>query len=85
MPGENPINGIPWIQVAQQVLTRSERQCRKKWLSFFNTKRVSAAEWDTEDDIYLINRYLNVIFLCIKYLPTTLINRLSNTEADDDW
>jgi len=60
LPGENPVNGIPWIQVAQQVLTRSERQCRKKWLSFFNTKRVSAAEWDKEDDVYLINRISNI-------------------------
>jgi len=60
LPEENPVNGIPWIQVAQQVLTRSERQCRKKWLSFFNTKRVSAAEWDKEDDVYLINRLSNI-------------------------
>jgi len=60
LPGENPVNGIHWIQVAQQVLTRSERQCRKKWLSFFNTKRVSITEWDKEDDLHLINRLSSI-------------------------
>lgn len=60
LPGENPVAGIPWIQVAHRVGSRSERQCRKKWLSYCSMKRAGAVEWNDEDEIHLINRFYNV-------------------------
>ncbi|XP_057374404.1 cyclin-D-binding Myb-like transcription factor 1 isoform X1 [Daphnia carinata] len=56
LPGENPVAGIPWIQVAHRVGSRSERQCRKKWLSYCSIKRTGAVEWNDEDELHLINR-----------------------------
>ncbi len=63
LPGENSVAGIPWIQIAHRVGSRSERQCRKKWLSYCNVKRTGAAEWNDADELYLIRR-LNS-FCCI--------------------
>lgn len=56
LPGDNAVAGIPWIQVAQRVGTRSERQCRKKWLSYFTMKRVNRDQWLKEDEQYLVDR-----------------------------
>ena len=56
LPGENAVSGMPWIQIAAQVGTRSERQCRKKWLSYLNIKRVNEAEWSQDDDLLLVNQ-----------------------------
>lgn len=57
LPGENSVAGIPWIQVAHRVGSRSERQCRKKWLSYCNMKRAGAVEWNDCDEIHLISRF----------------------------
>ncbi|XP_046654365.1 cyclin-D-binding Myb-like transcription factor 1 isoform X1 [Daphnia pulicaria] len=56
LPGENSVAGIPWIQIAHRVGSRSERQCRKKWLSYSNVKRIGAVEWNDADELYLIRR-----------------------------
>ena len=56
LPGDD-VAGIPWIQIAQRVGTRSERQCRKKWLSYCNLKRVGAVDWSQQDDQLLVERY----------------------------
>lgn len=56
LPGENSVAGIPWIQIAHRVGSRSERQCRKKWLSYCNMKRVGTIEWSVDDELYLIRK-----------------------------
>lgn len=62
LPGENSVAGIPWIQIAHRVGSRSERQCRKKWLSYCNVKRIGAVEWNDADELYLIRRLNNFKF-----------------------
>lgn len=56
LPGEKSIAGIPWTQIAQRVGSRSERQCRKKWLSYHTTRRVGTIDWNEEDELYLLQR-----------------------------
>ncbi|CAE1309382.1 DMTF1 [Acanthosepion pharaonis] len=53
-PGENITHGLSWAAVAERVGTRSEKQCRTKWLNYLNWKQQGGAEWTREDDINLI-------------------------------
>lgn len=53
-PGENITHGLSWAGVAERVGTRSEKQCRTKWLNYLNWKQQGGAEWTREDDINLI-------------------------------
>lgn len=54
--GENVTGGLSWASVAERVLTRSEKQCRTKWLNFLNWKQKGGTEWTREDDINLISK-----------------------------
>ena len=66
LPGENNfLSGIPWIQVAKLVATRSERQCRKKWMSYYNLKNMNLTRWDIEDDLHLINRLVCLLIVLL--------------------
>ncbi|XP_076338132.1 cyclin-D-binding Myb-like transcription factor 1 isoform X2 [Tachypleus tridentatus] len=55
-PGEMISSGLSWAAVAERVGTRSEKQCRTKWLNYLNWKEAGGVEWTKEDDITLICR-----------------------------
>ena len=56
IPGEQVTNGISWSKVASRVGSRSEKQCRTKWLNYLNWKQTSGVVWSKTDDIQLICR-----------------------------
>ena len=53
-PGDNITTGLSWASVAEQVRTRSEKQCRTKWLNYLNWKQKGGSEWTRDDDITLV-------------------------------
>ncbi|XP_070847606.1 cyclin-D-binding Myb-like transcription factor 1 [Chaetodon trifascialis] len=55
-PGSAVTGGVSWATVADQVRTRSEKQCRSKWLNYLNWKHSGGTEWMKEDDLSLIRR-----------------------------
>ncbi|KAK2859098.1 hypothetical protein Q5P01_003718 [Channa striata] len=55
-PGSAVTGGVSWALVADQVRTRSEKQCRSKWLNYLNWKHSGGTEWTKEDDLNLISR-----------------------------
>ncbi|XP_069142183.1 cyclin-D-binding Myb-like transcription factor 1 isoform X2 [Argopecten irradians] len=59
-PGENVTSGLSWASVAERVLTRSEKQCRTKWLNFLNWKQKGGTDWTREDDINLVIKIANL-------------------------
>lgn len=52
--GDLITTGISWAAVAEQVGTRSEKQCRSKWLNYLNWKEKGGQEWTKQDEINLI-------------------------------
>lgn len=62
-PGLAVTGGVSWASVAEQVRTRSEKQCRSKWLNYLNWKHSGGTEWTKEDDLNLIRRYRAVCVL----------------------
>ncbi|XP_056131911.1 cyclin-D-binding Myb-like transcription factor 1 [Lampris incognitus] len=59
-PGVAVTGGVSWASVADQVRTRSEKQCRSKWLNYLNWKHSGGTEWTKEDDLNLICRILEM-------------------------
>jgi len=55
--GESVFSGLSWAQVAEHVGTRSEKQCRTKWLNYLNWKQKGGSEWTHNDDILLLAKY----------------------------
>ncbi|KAM3587432.1 uncharacterized protein V6R79_005415 [Siganus canaliculatus] len=55
-PGSAVTGGVSWATVADRVRTRSEKQCRSKWLNYLNWKHSGGTEWTKEDDLNLIRR-----------------------------
>uniref|UniRef100_A0A3B5M1V7 Cyclin-D-binding Myb-like transcription factor 1 n=1 Tax=Xiphophorus couchianus TaxID=32473 RepID=A0A3B5M1V7_9TELE len=55
-PGSAVTAGVSWAMVADRVRTRSEKQCRSKWLNYLNWKHSGGAEWTKEDDLNLLRR-----------------------------
>uniref|UniRef100_A0A1A7Z414 Cyclin-D-binding Myb-like transcription factor 1 n=1 Tax=Iconisemion striatum TaxID=60296 RepID=A0A1A7Z414_9TELE len=55
-PGLAVTGGVSWATVADRVRTRSEKQCRSKWLNYLNWKHSGGAEWTKEDDLNLLRR-----------------------------
>lgn len=59
--------GLSWATVADRVGTRSEKQCRTKWLNYLNWKVAGGTDWTREDDINLICRLVNFFIHLINY------------------
>uniref|UniRef100_I3JUG4 Cyclin-D-binding Myb-like transcription factor 1 n=1 Tax=Oreochromis niloticus TaxID=8128 RepID=I3JUG4_ORENI len=55
-PGSAVTGGVSWATVADRVRTRSEKQCRSKWLNYLNWKHSGGTEWTKEDDLNLVRR-----------------------------
>lgn len=53
---ESITSGLSWASVAEHVGTRSEKQCRTKWLNYLNWKQQGGADWTREDDTILIEK-----------------------------
>ncbi|XP_028398410.1 cyclin-D-binding Myb-like transcription factor 1 isoform X2 [Dendronephthya gigantea] len=58
--GESITSGILWTDVARRVGTRSEKQCRSKWLNYLNWKECGGKEWNKTDEIDLIKKIYNL-------------------------
>ncbi|XP_030643221.1 cyclin-D-binding Myb-like transcription factor 1 [Chanos chanos] len=54
--GDVVTQGVSWASVAELVGTRSEKQCRSKWLNYLNWKQSGGTEWTKEDDINLVRK-----------------------------
>ncbi|XP_073508449.1 cyclin-D-binding Myb-like transcription factor 1 isoform X2 [Phyllobates terribilis] len=54
--GDIVTQGVSWASVAERVGTRSEKQCRSKWLNYLNWKQSGGTQWTKEDEINLILR-----------------------------
>ncbi|XP_066524332.1 cyclin-D-binding Myb-like transcription factor 1 [Hoplias malabaricus] len=54
--GDMVTQGVSWASVADRVGTRSEKQCRSKWLNYLNWKQSGGTEWTKEDDLGLVRR-----------------------------
>ncbi|KAM8883140.1 cyclin-D-binding Myb-like transcription factor 1 isoform 1-T1 [Synchiropus picturatus] len=59
-PGSAVTGGVSWALVAEKVRSRSEKQCRSKWLNYLNWKHSGGTEWTKEDDLTLISRILDM-------------------------
>lgn len=55
-PGSAVTAGVSWATVADKVRTRSEKQCRSKWLNYLNWKHSGGTEWTKDDDLKLVQR-----------------------------
>ncbi len=54
--GDVVTQGVSWASVAELVGSRSEKQCRSKWLNYLNWKQSGGTEWSKEEDINLVRR-----------------------------
>jgi len=54
--GVSITEGIPWCTIAKIVKTRTEKQCRAKWLNYLNWKIVKGSKWTKDDDKKLVER-----------------------------
>lgn len=65
-PGSAVTVGVSWAMVANKVRTRSEKQCRSKWLNYLNWKHSGGTEWMKEDDLRLVQRCVSTVTLLQK-------------------
>jgi len=55
--GTSVTSNIPWAAVAELVKTRTEKQCRIKWLNALNWKQAGGKTgWSHKDDVMLVSR-----------------------------
>ncbi|XP_076469239.1 cyclin-D-binding Myb-like transcription factor 1 [Babylonia areolata] len=55
-PSDSITQGLSWSAVAEEVGTRSEKQCRTKWLNYLNWKQQGGADWTRQDDLSLVEK-----------------------------
>uniref|UniRef100_A0A2L2Y3E6 Cyclin-D-binding Myb-like transcription factor 1 n=1 Tax=Parasteatoda tepidariorum TaxID=114398 RepID=A0A2L2Y3E6_PARTP len=77
LPGEMISSGLSWAVVAERVGTRSEKQCRTKWLNYLNWKVAGGTEWTRDDDVTLICR--------VYALSASDENQVDWNELSKDW
>uniref|UniRef100_A0A8C5KH08 Cyclin-D-binding Myb-like transcription factor 1 n=1 Tax=Jaculus jaculus TaxID=51337 RepID=A0A8C5KH08_JACJA len=53
-PTDSVTQGVPWSAVAERVGSRSEKQCRSKWLNYLNWKQSGGTEWTKKDEASFI-------------------------------
>ncbi|XP_078530319.1 cyclin-D-binding Myb-like transcription factor 1 isoform X3 [Lissotriton helveticus] len=58
--GDAVTQGVSWAAVAERVGSRSEKQCRSKWLNYLNWKQSGGTEWTKEDEMTLILRIIEL-------------------------
>lgn len=75
VPGESVTTGIQWTDVARRVGTRSEKQCRSKWLNYLNWKECGGKEWSKTDEVDLIKKYERVYSNrgCFEHLQMSVV------------
>ncbi|XP_055793145.1 cyclin-D-binding Myb-like transcription factor 1 isoform X3 [Salvelinus fontinalis] len=59
-PGRAVTAGVSWAAVADLVGTRSEKQCRSKWLNYLNWKQSGGTEWTKDQDLSLVHRIVEL-------------------------
>ncbi|KAJ7987913.1 hypothetical protein DPEC_G00318170 [Dallia pectoralis] len=59
-PGLAVTGGVSWAAVADLVGTRTEKQCRSKWLNYLNWKQSGGTEWTKDHDLNLVNRIVEL-------------------------
>ncbi|KAM9402750.1 cyclin-D-binding Myb-like transcription factor 1 isoform 5-T6 [Salvelinus alpinus] len=59
-PGRAVTGGVSWAAVADLVGTRSEKQCRSKWLNYLNWKQSGGTEWTKDQDLSLVHRIVEL-------------------------
>lgn len=88
-PGSAVTVGVSWATVANKVRTRSEKQCRSKWLNYLNWKHSGGTEWMKEDDLRLVQRSVSTETLfhkraLVRLVVTVVGSRISELEVEDE-
>ncbi|KAL8618169.1 hypothetical protein ACOMHN_059176 [Nucella lapillus] len=76
-PSDSITQGLSWSAVAEEVGTRSEKQCRTKWLNYLNWKQQGGADWTRQDDLSLVEK--------IHKLEVQNDQDIDWTELSKDW
>lgn len=64
-------HGLCWADVAIKVKTRTDKQCRAKWLNFLNWKQKGGTDWaGPADDCLLLEKYV----MLFSWLDYTVVN-----------
>lgn len=59
-PGQEVHHGLCWADVALRVKTRTDKQCRAKWLNFLNWKQKGGTDWlAAVDDGLLLDKIIS--------------------------
>ncbi|GFT52462.1 cyclin-D-binding Myb-like transcription factor 1 [Nephila pilipes] len=85
LPGDMVSSGLSWAVVAERVGTRSEKQCRTKWLNYLNWKVAGGTDWTREDDITLICRVYGINASDENEVDWTLLSKDWSSVRSPQW